>query len=65
MYQRIAMDTVCAKCYRNGNGTVFVVVTLVTACTLAWQSGWVRIAWRAAGGWIAATGLLLLGWSPR
>jgi urease accessory protein len=46
-------------------GTVFVVVTLVTACTLAWQSGWVRIAWRAAGGWIAASGLLLLGWSLR
>jgi hypothetical protein len=32
---------------------------------LAWQQGWQRIAWRAAGSWIAASGLLLLGWSLR
>jgi hypothetical protein len=43
--------------------TVFVTTTLVAASVAAWQSGWVRIAWRVAGSWIAATGLLLLGWS--
>ena len=43
--------------------TVFVVVTLAAACAAAWQSGWLRIAWRVAGSWIAASGLLLLGWS--
>jgi len=46
-------------------GTVFVVTTLAAACVAAWQEGWMRIAWRAVGGWIAASGLLLLGWSLR
>jgi len=46
-------------------GAVFVVTILGAACTVAWQSGWLRIAWRVAGSWIAAVGLLLLGWSLR
>jgi urease accessory protein len=46
-------------------GAVFVVTTLVAAAVVAWQQGWQRIAWRAAGSWIAASGLLLLGWSLR
>ena len=45
------------------SGTVFVAMTLVAALVTAWQSGWVRIAWRVLGSWIAASGLLLLGWS--
>lgn len=53
---------------RGGVGivsAVFVVTTLGAACAVAWQSGWLRIAWRVAGSWIAASGLLLLGWSLR
>lgn len=46
-------------------GTLFVVTTLMSALVAAWQSGWVRIMWRVAGSWIAASGLLLLGWSLR
>jgi urease accessory protein len=46
-------------------GAVFVLTALVAACVVAWQKGWQRIAWRAAGSWIAASGLLLLGWSAR
>jgi len=46
-------------------GTVFVLTTLAAACVAAWQAGWMRIAWRAVGGWVAASGLLLLGWSVR
>jgi hydrogenase/urease accessory protein HupE len=46
-------------------GAAFVVTTLGAACAAAWQSGWLRIAWRVAGSWIAASGLLLLGWSLR
>ena len=46
-------------------GAVFVVTTLGAACVVACQSGWLRIAWRVAGSWIAASGLLLLGWSLR
>ncbi len=42
---------------------VFVVVTLAAAAVTAWRAGWARIAWRVAGSWIAASGLLLLGWS--
>jgi len=44
---------------------VFVATTLSAASAAAWQSGWLRIAWRVAGSWIAASGLLLLGWSLR
>lgn len=44
---------------------VFVATTLGAASAAAWQSGWLRIAWRVAGSWVAATGLLLLGWSLR
>jgi hydrogenase/urease accessory protein HupE len=44
---------------------VFVVATLVSAGAAAWQAGWMRIVWRVAGSWIAAGGLLLLGWSLR
>ena len=46
-------------------GAVFVVTTLGAACAVAWQSGWLRIAWRVAGSWIAASGLLLAGWTLR
>jgi urease accessory protein len=46
-------------------GAVFVLTTLAAACVAAWQAGWMRIAWRALGGWVAASGLLLLGWSLR
>jgi hydrogenase/urease accessory protein HupE len=46
-------------------GAVFVVTALAAAAAVAWQSGWLRIAWRVAGSWIAASGLLLLGWSLR
>jgi hydrogenase/urease accessory protein HupE len=46
-------------------GTVFVATTLAAACVAAWRAGWMRIAWRALGGWVAASGLLLLGWSLR
>ena len=43
----------------------FIFTTLGTACAVAWNSGWLRIAWRVVGSWIAASGLLLLGWSLR
>jgi hydrogenase/urease accessory protein HupE len=46
-------------------GTVFVSTTLAAAFVAAWQAGWMRIAWRVAGSWVAASGLLLLGWSLR
>ncbi len=44
-------------------GTAFVFVTLVVALVAAMKSHWARIAGRVAGSWIAASGLLLLGWS--
>jgi urease accessory protein len=44
---------------------IFVLVTLVAALAARWGSGWIRIAWRVAGSWIAASGLLLLGWALR
>ncbi len=44
---------------------LFVTSTLVAAAAVAWQGGWLRLAWRVAGSWLAASGLLLLGWSLR
>jgi urease accessory protein len=45
--------------------TVFVLITLVAALCVALRSPWARVAVRAVGSWIAASGLLLLGWSLR
>jgi hydrogenase/urease accessory protein HupE len=43
--------------------TLFVIVALFAALVVSLQKPWTRIAVRVAGSWIAATGLLLLGWS--
>jgi urease accessory protein len=42
---------------------VGAVVALVAAGVASWCTGRMRIVWRAIGSWIAASGLLLLGWS--
>jgi hydrogenase/urease accessory protein HupE len=47
------------------SATVFVVIALVAALCVALHSPWARLAVRAIGSWIAASGLLLLGWSLR
>jgi urease accessory protein len=44
---------------------VFIAMTLVTSSVLLLRAGWPRLAARIAGSWIAASGLLLLGWSFR
>ncbi len=49
----------------GSTAAVFVVATLAAAAVTSWQAGWLRIVWRAAGSWIAAGGLLLLGWTLR
>jgi hydrogenase/urease accessory protein HupE len=45
--------------------TLFVAVALTAALVVALRAPWARIAVRVAGSWIAAVGLLLLGWSLR
>ena len=45
--------------------TVFVTTALAAALVAALRAPWTRIAVRVAGSWIAATGLLLLGWTLR
>jgi hydrogenase/urease accessory protein HupE len=45
--------------------TVFVLIALVAALCVALRSPWAQVAVRAVGSWIAASGLLLLGWSLR
>jgi urease accessory protein len=45
--------------------TLFVTVTTAAAIVVAIRVPWGRIAVRVAGSWIAAIGLLLLGWSVR
>jgi urease accessory protein len=44
---------------------LFVLVALVAACVVALQRPWTRIVVRVAGSWIAAMGLLMLGWALR
>ena len=44
---------------------VFVLTVLAAAAVVRLRAGWARIAVRVAGSWIAAAGLLLLGWSFR
>jgi urease accessory protein len=42
---------------------LFVSTALAAALVVALRAPWTRIAVRVAGSWIAATGLLLVGWS--
>ena len=44
---------------------VFVIVALAAAWALVVAHGWPRIAVRVFGSWVAAVGLLMLGWSLR
>jgi urease accessory protein len=44
---------------------VFVLIVLAAAFVVQLRAHWVRIAVRVAGSWIAASGLLMLGWSFR
>lgn len=44
---------------------VFVLVALAAAFAVHLRAAWARIAVRVIGSWIAASGLLLLGWSLR
>ena len=43
----------------------FVIVALVAAFVVRLQASWTRIAVRVAGSWIAASGLLMVGWATR
>jgi urease accessory protein len=47
------------------SAAVFVIFAIVTASLLPLRSPLARIAMRVSGSWIAASGLLLLGWSLR
>ena len=44
---------------------VFVLVALAAAFVVQLRAHWARIAVRVAGSWIAASGLLMLGWAIR
>ena len=45
--------------------TVLVVVSVGSALIVTLTAPWTRVAARVAGSWIAATGLLMLGWGFR
>jgi len=45
--------------------SIFVVLALAAARVVSLQAPWTRIAVRVAGSWLAAIGLLLVGWSLR
>ncbi len=44
---------------------VFVLIAFAAAFVVRLRAQWARIAVRVAGSWIAASGLLLLGWALR
>jgi len=45
--------------------SLFVLVALAAAGVVSLHQQWMRIAVRVAGSWIAAMGLLMLGWLLR
>jgi len=45
--------------------SLVVVIALAAALVVSLSKPWTRIAFRVAGSWVVATGLLLLGWSLR
>lgn len=44
---------------------LFVLVVLTAAFVVSLRRPWTRIAVRVAGSWVAASGLLMLGWFIR
>ena len=44
---------------------LFVLVALAASLVVQLHASWARIAVRVAGSWIAASGLLMLGWAVR
>jgi urease accessory protein len=44
---------------------VFCVLAIVSGEVTTLRTGWTRIAVRVAGSWIAAAGVLMLGWLAR
>ena len=46
-------------------GAIFLLAALLAAWVVSLRRPWARIAVRVAGSWIAAIGLLLLGWTLR
>ena len=44
---------------------VFLIVALIASLVVSLKVQWTRIAVRVAGSWIAAIGLLMLGWTYR
>lgn len=46
-------------------GAIFVLVALASAMVVSLRRPWTRIAVRVTGSWIAAVGLLMLGWGLR
>lgn len=44
---------------------VFVMIAIASAFVVTLRAEWARIAVRVAGSWIAASGLLMLGWAFR
>ena len=45
--------------------TLFILTALVAAFVVSLRRPWTKIAVRVAGSWIAAMGLLMIGWSLR
>jgi hydrogenase/urease accessory protein HupE len=46
-------------------GAIFVLVALAAAIVVSARPAWARVVVRVAGSWVAAIGLLMLGWSLR
>lgn len=49
----------------GSTAALFVFVSLISVLAAKTTVVWMRIAWRVLGSWIAASGLLLLGWALR
>ncbi len=43
--------------------TLFVLVAIVSAFVISLQASWTRVVVRVIGSWIAAIGILMLGWA--
>jgi hydrogenase/urease accessory protein HupE len=46
-------------------GAIFVLVAVVAATPVSARWAWARVGFRVTGSWIAAIGLLMLGWEMR
>ena len=61
----VVRDGMGARGLAGIGAALFVVAALAAALVVSLRRPWARVAVRVAGSWVAAIGLLMVGWALR